>query len=268
MDALIFYHYSRKLTGSTFNAFEYYIAILEKNPEFKLIYINATDLDIDYFCTIFEDRYDLDDISYRENMIPMDFCKIVYLNQVLDKVLVLDYGSVWKLKSVLKCNQIIQICEKTEDPEYRFGNKLSPVVSYGEMPFVHRDKEYRMKLGFNRYKKIKKAKEAIYINAPFYENTKFLDELTLPDKPIILKASSHLNNLFEQFDEYIYCHVNKWFDPHPRLFLESAYYGKKISYYNKYDIKDGSYYRYKDLMERGLEDRTLDENDEIVQQFI
>jgi len=269
MDALLFYHFSRKLTGSTFNAFEYYISILEHNPEFKLIFINANDMEIDYLCSIFENRYDLDDIGYRKNIEHMEFCKIVYLNQVLNKALLLDYGTVWKIKSVLKCNHIIQICEKTEDPEYRINGKLAPVTAYGEMPFVHRDKEYRMKLGFNRFKKLKDVKEAVYVNSPFNGDTEFLKTIELPpNKPVIFKSGNHLSNLFEQFDEYIYYHANQWFDPHPRLFLEYAYYGKKITYYNRPNIKDGSYYRYKDLMENGLENRTLDENDEIVRLFI
>jgi hypothetical protein len=67
---------------------------------------------------------------------------------------------------------------------------------------------------------------------------------------------------------YVYYHANKWFDPHPRLFLECTFYNKEIRYYNKYDIKDGSYYRYIDVMLRGIDDRTLSKDDEIVRQFI
>jgi hypothetical protein len=39
-------------------------------------------------------------------------------------------------------------------------------------------------------------------------------------------------------------------------------------YFNNYEIKDGSYYRYKDLLENGLEKRILSKDDEIVQLFI
>ncbi len=269
MDALLFYHYSRKLTGSTFNAFEYFITILEHNPKFKLIFINSNDIEIDFLCHIFENRYDLKDISYRQNIEYLDFSKIVYLNQVLNNALVLDYGTVWKIKNILKCNHIIHICEKTEDPDYRIPQKLSKVTSYGEMPFVHRDKEYRMKLAFNRFKKLNSVKEAIYINSPFNTDYSFIKDLNLPkDKPVIYKSGNHLSNLFEQFDEYIYYHADKWFDPHPRLFLESAFYNKKISYYNPKNIKDGSYYRYHDLLKNGLNDRTLSKEDEIVKIFI
>lgn len=268
MDALIFYHFSRKLTGSTFNAFEYFITILEKNKDFKLIFLNASESDIDYFCKIFENRYYLEDIDYRSNIICRDFCSIVKINQNLKRALILDYGTVSRLKPLLKCDKIIHICEKTEEPEYRLDNRLSNVISFGEMPFAHKDVEYRMKLAFKRFKKLNKVDEAIYINSPFCENYDFIGGLNLSKKPIILKAGSHLDNLFEKFDEYVYYHANKWFDPHPRLFLECAFYNKKISYYNPLGIKDGSYYRYNDLMRNGLSDRTLDENDEVVKHFI
>lgn len=268
MDAILFYHFSRKITGSTFNAFEYYITILEHNPDFKFILVNGTLSDIDFFCSIFENRYDLSDINYRDNMIFIDFHEIIKLNKEFKRVLVLDYTTAFKVKTILRCPMVIHICEKTEEEEYQMGTKLSPVVAYGEMPFAVKDKEYRMKLAFNRFKKIEKAEEAVYINSPFCESYDFVKELELPDKPVIFKSYTHLKNLFEQFDEYIYYHSNMWFDPHPRLFLECAFYGKKITYINKYGIKDGSYYRYADLMKNGLKDRTLDENDEIVRQFI
>jgi hypothetical protein len=77
-----------------------------------------------------------------------------------------------------------------------------------------------------------------------------------------------MNNLFEHFDAYIYYHANKWFDVHPRLFLECAFYNKDIHYFNKFNVKDGSYYRYHDLMKYGMEDRHLNEHDEIVKEFI
>lgn len=268
MDAILFYHFSRKITGSTFNAFEYFITILEHNPNFKFILINASMSDINYFCNIFENRYDLSDISYRDNIITIDFHEIVKLNSVFKRILVLDYTTVYKVKPILRCPMVVHICEKTEDPDYQFGTKLSPVVAYGEMPFAPKDREYRMKLAFNRFRPIGKPDEAVYINSPFCESFDFIKNLELPDKPVIYKSSTHLKNLFEQFDEYIYYHANKWFDPHPRLFLECAFYGKKISYINNYGIKDGSYYRYNDLMDNGLKDRTLDETDEVVRQFI
>lgn len=83
-----------------------------------------------------------------------------------------------------------------------------------------------------------------------------------------LKAKKHKENLFENFTHYVYCHANKWFDPHPRLFLECTFYDKKIIYNNLFDIKDGSWYRYNDIIKNGIEGRTLTRDDEIIGQLI
>jgi len=269
MKALVFYQHTRKLSGSTFNMFEYFITILESNPQFKLILLNATQSDVDYYCEIFENRYELGDINYRESIIPMEYKEVIKLNTTLEKVLVLDYGTVNKLRDTLLLPEIIQIAERTEDDAYCFSPSAKNVTIYGEMPFSKWDKYYRMKLAFNRFKKLNKVEQAIYIYSPNNEDKTFIEDLILPkDKKIIFKAESHLSNLFEQFDEYIYYHGNKVIDQHPRLFLECAFYDKKITYINNFGVKDGSYYRYSDLLANGLEHRTLDENDEVVVLFL
>jgi hypothetical protein len=136
------------------------------------------------------------------------------------------------------------------------------------MPFHHRDVDYRMKFLFDRYKPLQNIEPAIYINSPNNDDYLFIKKLNLPDKKLLYKDRIHVDNLFEKFDEYVYYHANKWFDPHPRMILESAFYGKKIHYYNPHKIKDGSLYRWKDYKENGLKNRNLTREDEIVRQLI
>jgi hypothetical protein len=90
----------------------------------------------------------------------------------------------------------------------------------------------------------------------------------VPQKIIQKDKVNHKKNLFEQFTTYIYYHANKWFDPHPRLFLECSFYNKDMLYINSDKVLDGSWYRWHDIQERGIEDRTLTENDDIVSQLI
>jgi len=269
MDALIFYHFSKKLTGSLFNAFEYYITILEHNPKFKLIFINLSEYELNsYIIPIFENRYLLNDINFKKNIILLKSSKLIY--KKFDRTLILDYGTIWKTKGFLNSKEITVISEKhTDDPNFMFSKKLYNVTYYGEMPFTYHDHKYRMKLAFDRFKKVRVLSEGVYINSPYNEDTSFIDKLNLdPNKKVLFKSDHHLQNMFENFDEYIYYHANKWFDPHPRLFLECYFYNKKIRYYNKFKIKDGSYYRYQDLKENGLKNRTLSNRDTVVRRFI
>jgi hypothetical protein len=170
------------------------------------------------------------------------------------------------LKGLIRVKDLIVLSEKkTEDPEFFFSKDLYPVTYYGEMPFHYRDKNYRMKMLFNRYKKLKTVEPGIFISSPHNDSKRFIQTLNLPDKPIIFKTRNHKKNLFEQFDTFLYYHADKWFDPHPRLFVESAFYGKQIYYFNIPNVLDGSFYRYHDVLEHGITGRTLDKYDELVQ---
>ncbi len=266
-NAVIFYVFNTKLTGSVINAFEYFFSILEYNPNMKLLLLDANETDVEYFLDVVNDRYDLRGLDYVRNIITMPLRMLI--RRKFGKALVVDYSTINKTRGLLVAKDLIVISEKnTNDPEYMYNKNLYNVTYYGEMPFHYKDKDYRMKLLLSRFKPINIPNEAIYVNSPLNKRTEFVSRLPLPDKPIIFKLRAHLTNLFEQFDTYVYYHANKWFDPHPRLFIESCFYEKDIMYFNKYDIKDGSYYRFVDVMVRGIENRTLSKDDEIVRQFI
>lgn len=267
--------YPRKtISGAIIDAFEYYIAILEHNPDVKMFLI---DFDVgfkQYIFDIIEEKYHVADLRWKENVISIRRFSIV--NYTFDNVLIVDYTTINRLRGILRASDINVITEitvisdlHTDNPEYMFRKDLYNVTYYGEMPFVYKDKQYRMKLLFDRMKTITGTREGYYINSPGNKDYSFIKELNLiHTMPVYFKQEVHFKNFFEFFNVFIYYHANKYFDPHPRLFLECAYYNKDILYYNKHNIKDGSYYRYHDIEENGLDDRFLNKNDEIVKMFI
>lgn len=262
------------MNGSLVNAFEYFIAMYEHNPDIRLYILGTTDKGVDYIISIMENRYDLSDLEgYRDNIICIKLKDMIRLE--FDNLLVLDFITISVTKGLVRAKNLIVISEKhTSDPKYFYRKDLYNVTYYGEMPFHYKDQAYRMKLLLHRFKPLRFVKEGIYINAPFTNPLTFdynkpsIKALNLPDKPILLKSGKHLDNLFENFDTYVYYHANKWFDPHPRLFIECSFYGKEIYYVNDYGIKDGSYHRYNDVMENGIHYRDLSKDDEIVRMFI
>lgn len=56
----------------------------------------------------------------------------------------------------------------------------------------------------------------------------------------------HPKDFHALFNTYVYYHTG-YFDPHPRLFHECYFYNKEIIYINKNNIKDGGYFRYKEI---------------------
>ena len=255
-----------RVTGSLIDAFEYYIKILENNPDFHLILIN----EINYPNTlnIFENRYSLNDINYKANIIILRRSDLLRMS--FEKVLILDYATIEQTKGIIKADKIIVISELYTDNQDHFYDKtIYNVTYYGEMPFVYKDITYKMKILFDRFRTIKESKLGYYINSPGNGDRTFITGLDIDNSlPDYFKQHNHTPNFFELFHCYIYYHAGSYFDPHPRLFLECQFYGKEVQYYNPFNIKDGSYYRYKDSLIEELDGRNLTNNDEIVRLFI
>ena len=261
-----------RLTGSTINAIEYFLATVEHNKDFKLILLNGNIPFKIKILKLMNERYMGFDFNYlfkhniecvRKSSLP---------SKKFDTILVLDYMTIAKTRGLINGNKLLVISEKYTD-EYFYKKDLYNVEYYGEMPFHYRDHKYRMKCLFDNYKPLKKTKNGTYVNSPknegiFYDIVNSDDLINLPTPFIVKSKTEPEENLFEQFTHYLYYHANKWFDPHPRLFLECAFYGKKITYHNPLEIKDGSWYRYHDIMENGIKNRTLSKEDEIVCQLI
>lgn len=268
---MLFYIFNPlKITGSTINAIEYFLTIFEHNPDIKLVLINGNEIVRDMFINLAGSRYDLDDLDYKDSIICLN--KIKLARYIFDRVLVLDFETIKETRDLLHAKELIVIQEKrTHLVEYTFDEINSKNITlYGEMPWQVKDIQYRMKMLFHRFKVLKKVDSAIYVNSPRNKDYSFLNKLDLPNKPIIYKSRTHLDNMFEQFDIYLYYHANTWFDPTPRLFHECLFYNKKIIYQqpefeNDYD---GSYYRYLDMLNYGLQGRILNKNDEVVRRFL
>ena len=81
----------------------------------------------------------------------------------------------------------------------------------------------------------------------------------------IIPLYEHPKNFHALFNTYIYYHTG-YFDPHPRMFGECRFYGKKIIYINKDNIKDGGYFRYHDAINNKLNNITM-KDDEVLKNF-
>lgn len=264
MNAIIFYEYNQMITGSTINMFEYFLCAYQYNKELKLVLINANRATVKKFIYIIKDRYVLDGIEdFNKNILCISKSELIRME--FATVLVLDYNTINHTRGLLRADKIVVISEKYTD-RYFYNKLRYNVTYYGEMPFHYRDIKYRMKCLFYRFKPLRKVNVGTYINSPRNsEDLEMIGTMLDAPQPYITKSKTeHKENLFEQFTTYIYYHADKWFDPHPRLFLECKYYGKKIIYYNPIGVKDGSWYRYYDVLLNGLNDRTLNSKDEII----
>lgn len=263
------------INGAIIDVFEYYFAILEHNKNVKLYLIDFDNNFKNYLISLMEERYYLEDLKWKENIVQIKRFNIVKYQ--FGRVLIIDYTTINKLRGILRAEHLDIITEitvisdlHTDNPEYMFRKDLYNVTYYGEMPFVYKDEQYRMKLLFDRFKPLSKVEEGFYIHAPKNKKANAIPSFLNLDRkfPIYYKQEKHMKNFFEYFNIYIYYHSNEYFDPHPRLPLECLFYQKRVMYYNEKLIKDGSYYRFKDLNENGLKNRFLNKHDEIIKLFI
>lgn len=275
MNAVLFYVVPQfRLTGSMINAIEYFLKGFEHNPELKLYLMNGTKPFRRKLMKLIFEKYEMEGFSHAMHNIEC-LKRSDLPSKKFDTVLIVDYVTIGEVKGIIRAKKILIISEKYLDmPEYFLSKSLYNVTYYGEMPFHYKDHEYRMKCLFSRYKPLKNIQKGTYVNSPRNDNLIY-DVLDIGKKyihlptPFIFKSKTDPEeNLFEKFTDYLYYHADKWFDPHPRLFLECRYYNKIITYHNPLKIKDGSWYRYHDLLEHGLNQRGLSKDDKIIRQLI
>lgn len=276
MKAILFNNYLNHINGALIDAIEYYLCILQYNNDIKLLLLNYNPEFEKILIDLINDRYDLKDLDFEKNIIGIT--KSDLLRTKFDRLLIVDYGTIVKTRGLVLTNdlesKIIILSDlHTDKPEFTIDKSLYPkgcIEYYGEMPFVYKDVDYRHKFLFSRLKKIEQADNAVFVHSPLNKDYSFLEkyEELFEGKKIIYKTDNHKKNLFELFDTFLYYHADKWFDPRPRLMHECAYYKKDVWYANIPDCIDGSYYRFKDLTKYGLSFRYLNNDDEIVKQFL
>jgi hypothetical protein len=271
VNAALFYAYpEQRIVGSLLDALEYHLAIREAGGDSRLTFVcPRTGSFPGSFYEMCEDRYVLDP-GWREGVSVIGVGELIRTR--FDRVLVVDYNTVAKTRGLVAAESVLVISEKhTDDPAHLYDPRLYRSVTYfGEMPFERRDVEYRMRLKLDSLRAPDSSDSAVYVSSPGNDDRSFVDGLGLdPGKPVIFKSRRrHARGLFSLFDEYVYYHAGTWFDPHPRMMLECAFLGKRVRYFNPLGVVDGSYYRWVDLAERGLEDRQLGPDDEVVGRFL
>lgn len=149
--------------------------------------------------------------------------------------------------------------------------RLKNVYTYNEMPFFPSHVNYKFKFAFDIYKKYDELENNTLISykndkEPYNKHiTKFINN----DTGETIQYKWPIEDFHQKFNKYVYHNID-YFDPRPRIFHESYFYGIKLNNIVR-NIKnenyDGAYYRLKDLYEKGIENRYLTIDDELIQQM-
>lgn len=289
-----------RLNGAVVDAVEYYLYMKSIGIDIKLCVYNRFNKmyspDITKLFQLIEDRYVIkfdykSDIKYYNRT--WEFIKDKY-----DTVLILDRATI-EIFPLVNANRIIFFHDYSvmggTQKLYDKLNEFDHIKVYHEMPFAltrEFSTQTNLKMAFSLYKKHNPVKYHYFMNylskgdvfgvmnvLKNIPNDQYLfitanDKnyemlLRLQDMRLVL-WTEHPKNFFSKFGKYIYCHDGHYFDPRPRMFHECAFYDKPILYINEHNIKDGSWYRYNDVIENphAVEDRTLSPNDPLIGEFL
>ncbi len=267
------------VTGSLFDIIEYYIfSIINDYPVYLVFLITSCPaMGIRSFVEdILITRYNLSDIEInkiKKNIIYMSQSSftILLIDIYINKLFIFDLFTALYLKSnlFLKFRKLFYITEIT-DQQYDITSKYKDIIYVTEMPFCKVTVEYKLKFFFDIYQKFDKFDNRLYVNYPRGKIEEVKDIISKYSENLLEKDCQINEKTFQIhkfFDKYLYIKSPYWFDTHPRLFHESMFYGKTIYYENKLNIKDGSWYRYYDLIENGLTDRTLTKEDYLIREL-
>jgi len=255
-----------RLYGSLFDAYEYFSFAVRFNPDLKMWFSTLNLRVKSEVKQALKQRYTdtvTDKISFMN--ISEVFRKL--LTTKIRKLFFFDLSSLRILQQVpCQCQKIFYVTEFTSK-DFLLNRKN--VVYCSEMPFCRTDMKIRMRFFFETYRKFSEFENNLYVNYPKgkLEEVKDIIE-SVSKKPVLFKENKALYDLHKHFDEYLYVKSPYWFDPHPRLFHESKFYGKAYHYVNNLNVKDGSYYRYLDSIENDISTRDMTTDDNLIQEML
>lgn len=274
MNAIIFRYYH--VNGALLDVLDYYLKSqqLRKGTNLFLIIKRGSFEDIE---RIIKDRY-LFRFDYKHNLtILSSEYKLIYYK--FNNVLIMDYGTTGVLPYTLANHyHLVYDHDERYILNYLKYIKRPNFTVYNEMPFGYGG-YYKLKFPFDLYKPLEyPSKKYCYINASGKSKSELETALKLTKKKIMITGDptieetrrikvyrKHPENFFSLWDTYMYIHDGKYFEPRCRLLMEAYYYKKNIIYHNTYRVKDGSWWRFKELVDQGLEDRHLTEDDELME---
>lgn len=256
MDIGVVYKFKphNKLNGTLFYCYEYYRAI----PGVKFYIVDISNNNLELVNKVFSEKYkDFDPSHIQTVRTVIDLWKLK-----LDRTLMLDIDTFYQCKEF--CTNEVHVFSNDTHPMYRYPDDRS-VTYYGIYPYQRFDVECMLKLNFSIMKDAQ-SKPGVFVSC--LDQTHIKNNINRYSRefarPIILKKSHEgSGSIFDEIDHVHYVHVQR--DTNNRIIPEGIYYGKEVSIEDIYPEHDSIRMRYNDIIDNGLGNYTLDDNDVMVQ---
>lgn len=239
------------VNGTLSDSFEYFYKLWELNKDTKLIFTGFKP-DLNFF----KQKYIIDENCFN-NFLYIDYNQLKNLQKTHIKKLLSFAHYLYNYKIDLDCEVHLILND---------FNKLNNAYCYGEYDSIMGLSNYTYKIYFDIHR-IYKHENNTYIKC--LKDTLFSLKIKQKYHNIILqKQVYNRGDIFKLIDNFVYIKTPSSFDKHPRMFAEAYYQNINIDYYNENNSKDGSYYRYQDILDNSIYKRTLDDKDIIIERML
>lgn len=243
-----------------FYAFEYFIFLNKSTP--TLFYINnITDDYLQEIKELFKERYDFDE-ELLDYILPIVSIRdYLSLKHTLEKALFLDLRSFDNLHPFLSCK-----CVVYANDTHTISTKKD-IALFGYYDYQHFNIKEKLKFNFDIFRPIEDVKtDTAFVSAPNQvEDIMYL--LPIKESNVIFKPKQHsVTSLFESFDTLYYYHST--LDKNNRFIVESMYFNKDVNITYTGEEKDSVYLRYNDIIDNGIEQYRLTDEDLIIKEML
>lgn len=253
----------KKINGTLFYCFEYFLFLKNQTPDLKYILLNTSEKDVEMFKGIFQEKYHFDE-SVLNDII--NLTKITdYIKLDVQNLLVLDIHSYEKVKDFTGKAKSVRIYS---NESHKHLNKKPHHKFYGFYDYQDFNYKTRLKFLIPAHKTFKKKGNKTFVTSLNIDYSIVVNDLGLNKDEIFVKnLNSHNSNLFESVDKMIYYHSGNT-DTNNRAVVEAFIHKIPLKVYlNGYE-HDSIKERHQELLKSGLGDFRLTKDDILISDFL
>lgn len=261
----ILYHSNKhkKINGTLFYCFEYFVYLKKSLPNLKYILLNTSDEDLEWFKSIFIEKYNFDE-SFLNDIINLEKL-VTFVNLNVENLMILDIHSYNIVKDFTgKVKNVFVYSNES----HNYVDKKDNHQFYGFYDYQNFNYKTRIKLYKDIHKTFEKHGNKIFISSLNPDLNLMISKLKLNREDVFVKEmNSHNKNLFESIYKLIYWHSGNA-DTNNRALPEAVIHDLELEVHlNGYE-NDSIKERY-NLIKTGKESELwLDDSDILLKDFL
>ena len=264
MNAILYYSNShKKINGTLFYCFEYFIWLKQYLPDIKYFLINTDLDDLELFKSVFREKYIFDE-SFLDDIIPLtkytDFMKLT-----VDNLMVLDVNSYTKMRPFMGKVKSVRVYS---NDNHDFLDKKPRHTFYGWYDeYQDYNKRVRLKLYKESHRTYVNRGDKVFVSSPKCDAMSVVDAVGLDREGVFIKkGNEHNNNLFESINEIVYWHTGK--DTNNRIVVEAYIHDIPLKVYYNGNLSDSIKERCDVIGNGNAHELFLDDSDIMIKDFV